>query len=243
LSIIQETYKKTGRKGFLFVSDLGEKFRFGLQKVYDDTKEFIKAQEDSNDEEFIAMKMVSIFCNVTMNEASLISYASIIEIVQHLNTLFSAKHELVRRFKLGNVEFGFIPDLENISFGEYIDLESNLTSFDTMHKAMAVMYRPIVKEQKNNYNIERYVSSVNYAEVMEFSPVSIALAAQVFFWTLGSELLQATLGYLEKTMTKKQKIALAKQLNLENGGDGIQAYMHSLKEMLHDSMQLPKNHL
>jgi hypothetical protein len=45
LSIIQETYKKTGRKGFLFVSDLGEKFRFGLQKVYDDTKEFIKAQE------------------------------------------------------------------------------------------------------------------------------------------------------------------------------------------------------
>ena len=45
LSIIQETYQKTGRKGFLFVSDRGDKFRFGLQKVYDDTKEFVKAQE------------------------------------------------------------------------------------------------------------------------------------------------------------------------------------------------------
>lgn len=206
-------------------------------------QEFIKAQDSSNDDEFIAMKMVSIFCNVTMNEASLISYASIIEIVQHLNTLFSAKHEIVRRFKLGNVEFGFIPDLENISFGEYIDLEANLTSFENMHKAMAVMYRPIVKEQKNNYNIERYVSSVNYAEVMEFAPVSIALAAQVFFWNLGKELLQATLDYLENQMSKKEKIALAKQLNLENDGDGIAVYMHSLKETLQDSMQLPMSHL
>jgi hypothetical protein len=206
-------------------------------------QEFIKAQEGSNDDEFIAMKMVSIFCNIEMSEVNKISYSSIIEIVQHLNTLFSAKHELVRRFKLGNVEFGFIPDLENISFGEYIDLEANLTSFDNMHKAMAVMYRPIVKEQKNNYNIERYVSSVNYAEVMEFAPVSIALAAQVFFWNLGSELLQATLDYLENQMSKKQKVILAKQLNLENGGDGIAAYMHSLKEMLQDSMQLPKSHL
>jgi hypothetical protein len=206
-------------------------------------QEFIKAQEDSNDEEFIAMKMVSVFCNIEMKEVSNISYSSIIDVVEHLNNLFAKKHEFVKRFTLGGVEFGFIPDLENISFGEYIDLESNLTSFDTMHKAMAVMYRPVVKEQKNNYDIEQYVSSTNYAEVMEFAPVSIALAAQVFFWTLGSELLQATLGYLEKTMNKKQKEILAKQLNLESGGDGIAAYMHSLKEMLHDSMQLQKNHL
>lgn len=206
-------------------------------------KDFVKAQDGSNDDEFIAMKMVSIFCNIEMSEVSKITYASIIEIVQHLNTLFSAKHEFVKRFTLSGVEFGFIPNLEDISFGEYIDLEANLTSFDTMHKAMAVMYRPVVKEQKNRYDIEPYVSSVNYAEVMEFAPVSIALASQVFFWTLGKELLQATMDYLEKQMSKKQKAILAKQLNLENDGDGTAAYMHSLKEMLHDSMQLPTNHL
>lgn len=206
-------------------------------------QEFIKAQENSNDDEFIAMKMVSIFCKIEMSEVTKIAYSSIIDIVQHLNTLFATKHELVRRFTLGGVEFGFIPDLENISFGEYIDLESNLTSFDTMHKAMAVMYRPIVKEQKNRYEIEKYESSITYAEVMEFAPVNIAISAQVFFWSLGKELLQATMDYLEKQMSKKEKATLAKQLNLEKGGDGIQAYMHSLKEMLHDSMQLPNYHL
>lgn len=205
--------------------------------------EFVKIQSNNEDDEFIAMKMVSIFCNMELSEVSKISYSSIIEVVQHLNNLFAAKHEFVKRFTLGGVEFGFIPNLEDISFGEYVDLEANLSSYDTMNKAMAVMYRPIVREQKNRYDIQQYESSANFAEVMEFAPVSIALAAQVFFWNLGKELLQATLDYLEKTMSKKQKIALAKQLNLESGGDGIAAYMHSLKEMLHDSMQLPENHL
>jgi hypothetical protein len=205
--------------------------------------EFVKIQSNNQDDEFIAMKMVSIFCNMELSEVSKISYSSIIDIVQHLNTLFTQKNELVRRFTLGGVEFGFIPDLENISFGEYVDLEANLTSFETMHKAMAVMYRPIVREQKNRYDIQSYESSANFAEVMEFAPISIALGAQVFFWSLGKELLQATMDYLEKTMSKKQKATLAKQLNLANGGDGIAAYMHSLKEMLQDSMQLPTNHL
>jgi hypothetical protein len=205
--------------------------------------EFVKIQSNNQDDEFIAMKMVSIFCNMELSEVSKISYSSIIDIVQHLNTLFTAKHEFVKRFTLGGVEFGFIPNLEDISFGEYVDLEANLTSFETMHKAMAVMYRPIVREQKNRYDIQSYESSSNFAEVMEFAPISIALGAQVFFWNLGKELLQATMDYLEKTMSKKQKATLAKQLNLANGGDGIAAYMHSLKEMLHDSMQLPENHL
>jgi hypothetical protein len=205
--------------------------------------EFVKIQSNNQDDEFIAMKMVSIFCNMELSEVSKISYSSIIDVVQHLNNLFAAKHEFVKRFTLGGVEFGFIPNLENISFGEYVDLEANLTSFETMHKAMAVMYRPIVREQKNRYDIQSYESSSNFAEVMEFAPISIALGAQVFFWNLGKELLQATMDYLEKTMSKKQKATLAKQLNLANGGDGIAAYMHSLKEMLHDSMQLPENHL
>lgn len=206
-------------------------------------KEFIKAQENSNDDEFIAMKMVSIFCNMEMSEVAKISYSSIIDIVQHLNSLFAQKHEHKLKFELGGKTFGFIPDLENISFGEYIDLESNLSSIDTMNNAMAVMYRPIVREQKNRYEIEKYVSSITYAEVMDFAPLSVALAAQVFFWNLGKELLQATMDYLEKQMSKKEKAILAKQLNLANGGDGIQAYMHSLKEMLQDSMQLPSYHL
>jgi ADP-heptose:LPS heptosyltransferase len=45
LSVIQEVYKSTRRKGFLYVSNRGHAFRFGLEQVYKDTKDIIKAQE------------------------------------------------------------------------------------------------------------------------------------------------------------------------------------------------------
>ena len=45
LSVIQEISKATGRKGFLFVSNRGHAFRFGLEQLYKDTKDIIKAQE------------------------------------------------------------------------------------------------------------------------------------------------------------------------------------------------------
>ena len=45
LSVIQEVYKATGRKGFLFVSNRGDAFRFGLEQLHKDTKDIIKAQE------------------------------------------------------------------------------------------------------------------------------------------------------------------------------------------------------
>jgi hypothetical protein len=36
------------------------------------------------------------------------------------------------------LEFGMIPELDKMTFGEYIDLESYITDWDNMHKAMAV---------------------------------------------------------------------------------------------------------
>ena len=45
LSVIQEVYKLTGRKGFLYVSNRGDAFRFGLEQLHKDTKDIIKAQE------------------------------------------------------------------------------------------------------------------------------------------------------------------------------------------------------
>ena len=145
--------------------------------------------------------------------------------------------------KIQDIEFGFIPDLENISWGEYIDLESNLSSWDTMHKAMAVMYRPIIKTKKEKYEIEEYISSATYAEVMKFAPVNIALGASLFFWTLGSELLTALADYLEKEVKKMVSTTTQSELSLVSNGDGISQSMQSLKETLQNLTQLQKNHL
>jgi hypothetical protein len=80
---------------------------------------------------------------------------------------------------------------------------------------------------------------------MQFAPLDVCIAASVFFYNLGNELLTATLNYLEKQMKKDKNLSatLVKQLNLPNDGDGISLYMDSLKETLRSSMKLRSSDL
>lgn len=203
-------------------------------------QKFLKVQKNSNDEEFIAQKMIEIFCGIELKEVVKMKLTSINDLVLHFNQIFSVKPKFQPRFKIGNMEYGFIPDLENISFGEYVDLDNYLSNWDDYNKAMAVMYRPITETRKEKYNILEYNGASEFSEAMKYAPMDIAIGASVFFWTLGSELLTATLNYL-KTETKKmtqEQATLAQELSLEKNGVGIQAYTDLLKETLQNMTKL-----
>lgn len=202
--------------------------------------DFLKVQEGSNDEEFVAQKMIEIFCGIRLADVAKIKMTSLNEMVAHFVELFSQKPKFQQTFKIGDIEFGFIPNLEEITFGEYVDLESHLQSWETYNKAMAVMYRPIKTRVKDKYELHEYVPSKDHQELMQFAPLDVCIAASVFFYNLGNELLTATLNYLEKQMKKDKNLSatLVKQLNLPNDGDGISQYMDSLRETLLNSMKL-----
>lgn len=196
-------------------------------------QKFLAVAEKTNDEVFLAEKMIECFCGIELKEVVNIPFKEIEALSIHFSKMFEQQPEFKTSFKLGGTEFGFIPNLENISWGEYIDLEANISDLKNFHKAMAVMYRPIVKQSGDKYQIEPYVSSASYAEVMEFAPLDIALAAKVFFWTLESELLTATLNFLEtEIMTSQEaKTNLVREFNSQNNGVGINQFMQSLKEI------------
>ena len=208
-------------------------------------QEFLKVQVDSNDEEFVAQKMIEIFCGIPLKDVVKMKLTSLNELIAHFSKLFAEKPVFQRTFKIsaeeGQIEFGFIPELEEISFGEYVDLESHLQKWETYHKAMAVMYRPIVKTRKDKYDILPYEPNKDFQELMRFAPLDVVIASSLFFWTLGNELVQATLSYLEKEMKKNKTLATTfqKQLNLQSDGDGINQFMHSLKETLQNSTMSP----
>jgi hypothetical protein len=204
-------------------------------------QEFLKVQEGSNDEEFIAQKMVQIFCGIELKDIVKMKLTSLNELITHFTKLFSEKPKFQPTFKIGTQEFGFITNLEEITFGEYVDLENNLLKWEDYHKAMAVMYRPIKMKFKDKYEIVDYTPMEEMHELMKFTPVDIAISSSVFFWNLGSELLAATLTYLERQIktNKKTQTSLANKLNLENSGVGINQFMHSLRETLQDLTQSP----
>ncbi len=157
--------------------------------------------------------------------------------------MFDQKPKFQQTFKIEGIEFGFIPNLEEISFGEYVDLENHLQSWDSFNKAMAVMYRPIKKRIKDKYEIHEYTGTKEYQDLMQYAPLDVCIAASVFFYNLSSELLKATLNYLEKQIKKDPNIStnLAKQLNLQNNGGGINQFMALLRETLQSSTKLPSS--
>ena len=208
-------------------------------------QDFLNVQKNSSDEEFVAQKMVEIFCGIRLIEVAKIKLTSLNELIAHFTTLFSQVPKFQPTFKIGDIEFGFIPELEEISFGEYVDLDSHLQSWDNFHKAMSVLYRPIKTRKGDKYDIKDYDPSVDMQELMKFAPLDVCIAASLFFWTLESDLLQATLNYLEKEIAKEKNLSLtlAKQLNLPKDGDGIKAFMQSLKETSQSLTKSPNQDL
>ena len=205
---------------------------------------FIDMQGKSNDEEFIAQKMIQIFCGIELKEVMNIQLKDLNELIVHFTEVFKQKPKLRRHFKLGKHTFGFIPNLEHISFGEYVDIEHNLQDWKTYHKAMAVMFRPIKEQYKDKYSIIDYEPNEDMQELMKFAPLDVAISASVFFWSLGSELLQATLTYLKKELMKTKDLTnFRKEFSLANNGVGIQVYMDSLATTLQNLTQLQNTDL
>lgn len=197
---------------------------------------FLSIVEQNEESDFIYDKMIQIFCNVELKYVNQFKRKQVIEIVNTINSLFDKIPDFKNRFELDGVEYGFIPNLEDISQGEYIDLDNYLPVNSDMHKAMAIMFRPIKYKLKEKYTIEDYRGSDVYSEKMLDAPLDVVLASRVFFYHLGNELLKSTLTYLEENLPKT---TLANKLNLDKDGNGIALSMLSLKGMLEDLMKLP----
>jgi hypothetical protein len=199
-------------------------------------QKFLSIAKDNPDGEFLQHKMVEIFCGIDLKNAAKISFKDVNEITSNLSNLFNQKYDLKKTFKLGNTEFGFITNLDEITLGEYTDLDKYISDWDMMHNAMAVLYRPITKKLKDKYQIEEYNGSYTYCDAMKYMPLDVALGAVVFFYTLGNELLKSTIHYLENN---KEFQSIVNNHNLEVNGVGIHHSMLLLRETLEDLKIFP----
>ena len=200
-----------------------------------------KDQEHTEDlVNFLNMKLVEIFCNVSLRDVSEILYSEYRKILDILNQAFSEKPKLINRFMLLDVDMGFVPKLDDISLGEYVDIENNISDWQKIHKAMAVLYRPVNFKSKDKYGISPYKVNEEIQELMKEMPLDVVMSSMLFFYNLGKDLLKAIPKYLEENLKKEDMQTLDK--HLQKSGGGINQFMHSLREMSDISIQLPSFH-
>lgn len=187
-------------------------------------QKWLKVEETTNDEEILTFKFVSIFCGLDMQTVSRMAVKDIYFLVEQIKEVLNQKAQFNKRWKFDGVEFGMIPDLKNISWGEYIDIESHITKWDGLHKAMAVLYRPITNTFKDTYEIAEYKADEKYHDIMQHLPLNIVLGTSIFFCNLEKELYRNLTHYLKRVAKKTNKTILANGANLLKHGIGTIAF-------------------
>ncbi len=181
---------------------------------------------DITKESEVQSKMIEIFCKVPVEVVRSMKAKDITDICTIINNMFDVEHQMLNRFDLNGVKYGFIPDLENISFGEYVDLDTFMGDNDNLHRAMNVLYRPIDLKQGVRYTLKEYDPDTN--EEAKNYPLDAVFGAMVFFYDLGKDLSTVILNY----SSKQNEQNLAQYLDSLQNGDGTIPSMESLTEIL-----------
>ena len=190
-------------------------------------QKYLKISESNPEGNFLDAKMIEIFCGIPLSDSYKIKMSSVVSIIDILNDLLSKTPQHVERFTMNGVQYGFIPDLDELSLGEYIDLDNNASKWDQMHVAMNVLYRPIKTSKVGKYNIEEY--NVKNPEVLKDMPLSCAFGSLFFFYSLGLELSKHT---ILSSSNQAEIKTIQDQLTSEQSGDGTHQFMDSLTEIL-----------
>ena len=180
----------------------------------DQYQQWLKVAEGKDLDNFLQQKMIEIFCGVTLKQVMLIKAKDIESIVVQISKLFNQKeNKFIDRFNYQDQEFGFVPKLDDMTFGEYVDLDNYLADWQLIHKAMGVLFRPITFKKKNQYLIEEYETADKYN--MKQMTLDVVFGAMVFFWKLKNELQSLILSYL----ANQTEVPISQELrdSLKNG--------------------------
>ena len=192
-------------------------------------QKFLSIAENNKEGEFLNAKMIEIFCGISLADTYKLKMSSVTAILDILNDMLEQKPQHIVQFKMDGVKYGFIPDLDELSLGEYIDLDNNISKWDQIHIAMNVLYRPIKDSKGNNYNIKDYDTSDS--DKMKNMPLGAAMGSIFFFYNLGLELSKDT---ILSSKNQLQTEAIQEQLTSQQNGDGTNQFMDSLKAILDD---------
>ena len=124
-----------------------------------------------------------------------LSLSDVAAIMQRIAELQENKDTRLKRIiEVNGVEYGFHPDLDSITLGEFADIETIMKNGidKNLPELMSILYRPIKEKHiKGAYVIEAYDGNITMrVEEMKQMSASQVQAALFFFFLLGKELLK-----------------------------------------------------
>lgn len=138
-----------------------------------------------------------------------------------LKEMEDAKNVLHKIFELNGIEFGFIPDLENLTLEEVVDADIYLNDVSRHNNLMSILFRPVIEktlvkqsifkrikallkgrklEKIEKYTIKSYSGNTRgkVTDSMLDMPLDVYFGCIGFFEHLGKDLQNAFPSYFQK---------------------------------------------
>ena len=181
-------------------------------------------------------KAMSHFCNINQETITKLPIETYNGIGAHMFDLFDQGQELplVKNFTVGDTKYGFMPSMDAMTYGEYLDLSTySKDLWSNIALIMSILYRPITKEDKKGYDIQAYNGTdEKVVELFKHAlTMDIVWGAIGFFTLLQKDLLVGMMDYSTTKLTEmiKEDFQLQETL-ISNGADISQ--LQYLQEMM-----------
>jgi len=158
--------------------------------------------KDLFSDDYFSAKLVSIVTGVNLEDLLETDYQEVSFVSNYIMSLLPVNTpNFIDRFELDGIHYGFFPNWKDLTFAEFIDLDTISTKkpdelLDMLHILAAIMYRPIVEEKsEHDYKIEKYDVNTMKERAELFKQklnVRYVLGAQFFFIKFASRYLDYT---------------------------------------------------
>ena len=203
--------KKGKKKEFKLISSWSE---VTLEKWL----KLIDYQKGTKSEE--AKDTIAALSDIPKNLLSQLELKDVAVIMGKIAELQEKQNSSLKRvIEIEGKRYGFHPNLDDITLGEFADIETFVKNDidNNLPELMAILYRPIVEEKNDIYIIEAYDGNISIrAQEMKKMSAEQVQSALVFFYTLGNELLKTLPSYLMERL-KEMKKRLPQNLLQKNG--------------------------
>lgn len=147
--------------------------------------------KDLFSDEYFSARLINIITDARVEDILECDYQDVNYISTYILSLIPMETpKFEDRFELDGVHYGFFPNWRDLSFAEFIDMDTLSTKksdeiLDYLHILAAIMYRPIVEEKsKHDFKIEKYDVKKMQERAELFKKkldVKYILGAQFFF--------------------------------------------------------------
>lgn len=132
---------------------------------------------------------------------------------------------------INGIEYGFEPNLSKMSYGAYLDITKydTLTIDENWANIMSILYRPVIKKDKNHYAIQPY-DGQQKPELFLDVTMDVHFGTLVFFYHILTDLSRNIL----KSLTHLPEMPQQLKSVLGKNGEDMHQFTSLLKEISDD---------